>query len=99
MVDPARLTVYTTLEEVQVSMMTGSLWVIQDGAGKMCIPSSSRYEYSPIRLKTCVISSTLLPLEIYGIPTTLPCLTFLHWIILKLDMPSSFGVSEIQVLI
>lgn len=97
MVDLAPLTVCITREEVQASMMTGLLWVTQDGAGKTCIPSSSRYEYSPTHLTTCVISSILLPLEIHGVPTALSCLNILCWIILKLGVP--FGDSGIQVLI
>lgn len=49
MVDLARLMDFTTLEEVQASMMSGLLWVTQVGVGKTCIPSSSRYGHSPIR--------------------------------------------------
>lgn len=77
MVDLVRPTVCTTLEEVQAFMMTGLPWVTQDGAGKMCILSLSRYEYSPTRLTNLVISGPLRSLEICGIATTILCLIIL----------------------
>lgn len=63
MVGLARLTAYTTLEEVQASMMTGLRWATRDGAGKMCIPSLSRYEYPPTTLTSFFISDSSLSLE------------------------------------
>lgn len=63
MVGQARLTAYTTLEEVQASTMTGLRWATRDGAGKMCIPSLSRYEHSTTRLTCFSIDVTSLSRE------------------------------------
>lgn len=82
MVDPARLMVYTTLEVAQVSMTTGLLWVTLDGAGKMYILSSSRYEHSRCQQLLTGPCSRWIMRRFF--PITLLCSAiFLHWIIFK----------------
>lgn len=63
MVGLALPTAYTMPEEVQASMMTGLRWATRDGAGMMCIPSLSRYEYPSTRSTCFSIDVPLLSLE------------------------------------
>lgn len=102
MADLARPMVSTTLEEVPASMTTGLLWVTQDGAGKMCTRSSSRYGYPQTRFDKFTDSQYLYPPAGYMrrlFPDAYSCpIYFTLWTIFRPSSVLQDWVSEYHVL-